>query len=293
MVEKKNEKKLLDNLAMIPGFMLAEEAAERERLNALGCKYSFGDKVIDDYCGGGWGRYEAYDIICVFGGTGMNKSTLVSQMAISPARKGDKVAYLALEDEMVDVYNRMKRQMQPTGISSNEEFKKVMQNIHFMSNNSGYYLSSMINTVEELFKIYDVIIMDPVQFVFEASIVDRGESEINRQRIFMQKLHDVVVKAKKPLVFVSHTNKSVYDKNSKTDDLGQMLGSLGLPQICSKVIKIHRDKDGIRTISFPKARFTQERHNHLQISLDKNSLRVYFDRTGLTQQQIMDMEANW
>ena len=293
MVKREEEKKLLDNLRMIPGFTLEEEARKRDEMNAKGCKYSFGDKVIDDYIGGGWGRYDAYDMICIFGGTGMNKSTLVSQMAISPALHGDHVAYLALEDEMVDVYNRMKRQMNPTGIKSNEEFNKVMQNVHFMGNNSGYYLSSMVNTVEALFNNYDVIIMDPVQFVFEASIYEKGESEFNRQRIFMQQLHDVVTKAKKPLVFVSHTNKSAYSKHADMDELGQMMGSIGLPQICSKIIRIHRDKDGFRTISFPKARFTQERHTPLSVSLDKNSLRIYFDRTGITQQQIADMEAKW
>lgn len=288
--EKTNEVK---NLGMIPAFTRYEQAMERDGKNRLTDKYSFGDPLIDEYCGGGWGRHDAYELVCVFGGTGMNKSTLVSQMAISPAARGDHVAYLALEDEMEDVLIRFNRQIQPTGLASKEKLNKVLHNVDFFPENDGYSLSELAKVIEQLFKTYDVVIVDPIQFVFEASVIEKGETEWNRQRVFMRELRNIVVRAKKPLIFVSHTNKSAYNKNSDVDGLGQMMGSGGLPQICTKIIQIDRDKDNLRSIKMLKSRFTKHRFNKLQINLDPNTMRIGFDRTGLTQAQIEEMKENW
>ena len=289
----------VQNLGMIPFFTLEEEATKRAESNLTTDLYSFGDQIIDDYCGGGWGRHDAYELICVFGGTGMNKSTLMSQMALSAAFKGAKVAYLALEDEAVDVVIRMRKQMglkpdgTAKGMADQQRADIIRKNIRFFPENDGYSLSEMAKTIEELFKTYDVVMVDPIQFVFEASVVESGESEFNRQRLFMRELRNIVVKAKKPLVFVSHTNKSAYNKKSDVDGLGQMLGSSQLPQICSKIVQINRDEDGLRSLKLLKTRFTRNRYNKLQVNLDPDKLRIYFDPAGLTQQQIMDMKANW
>ena len=290
MVEKQHEVK---NLGMIPAFTKVEEALERASKNIKTDKYSFGDSIIDDYCGGGWGRHDAYEMICVFGGTGMNKSTLVSQMAVSPALKGDKVAYLALEDEIEDVIIRMHKQMNAdSGLENNEKFKKVMQNIHFFPENHGYTLSALVKVIEELFKAYDVIIIDPIQFVFEISYVEKGESEWNRQRIFVNELQAVVKKAKKTLVFVSHTNKSAYSKRDDTTAEGMIQGAGALPQISTKIVQIGIDKDNLRFINLVKNRFGAKRRNKLQVGLSPN-LKIGFDTSGLSRKQIMDMEENW
>ena len=285
--------KSVKNLGMIPAFTKLDSALERASKNRETSKYSFGDPMIDDYCGGGWGRDDAYELVCVFGGTGMNKSTLLSQMVISPAAKGDKVAYLALEDELEDVIIRLHKQLQPTGLAAQDKLNKVLHNIDFFPENDGYSLDELANVIEELFNTYDVIVVDPIQFVFEASIVDRGETEWNRQRVFMRKLRNIVVRARKPLVFVSHTNKSAYNKNSEVDGIGQMMGSGGLPQICTKIIQIDRDKDGLRHIKLLKTRFTKHRFNPLQINLSTEDMRIYFDSSGLDAKQIQELRDNW
>lgn len=289
----REEKHIVKNLGMIPGISKIEEARARALKNKKTDKYSFGDAMIDEYCGGGWGRHDAYGIVCVFGGTGMNKSTLVSQMAISPALKGDKVAYLALEDEIEDVVARMDKQMDAqSGLQNEQKFKEAMMNIHFFPENHGYSLSELVKTCKELFVVYDVVIIDPIQFVFESSIIERGETEWNRQRVFVNELQAVVKEAKKTLVFVSHTNKSAYNKKEEISAEGQMQGAGALPQICTKIIQISRDSDGIRHIYMPKTRFGVWRRNKLQIHINQN-MKIGVDLSGLTQNQIKEMMENW
>ena len=285
------ENNRVENLLMIPAYTRLDEALERDKKNESTDKYSFGDPIIDAYMGGGWGRHDAYEVICVFGGTGMNKSTLVSQMVISPAAKGDRVAYLALEDELEDVLIRMYRQLEPTGLIAQKKLDTVLRNIDFFPENSGYSLSALLEVIEDLLKTYAVVVIDPIQFAFEASIVDKGDTEWNRQRIFIQKLIAITKKAKKPVIFVSHTNKTIYNNRGggaldANAALGATQGSGSLPQGATKAVFINRDSNGIRTLSLAKTRFTQNRYVPLQISFDPKSLRIGFDKTGLTQTQI-------
>ena len=120
----------IENKGLIPGYSRLEEARKRREENKLGTnKFSFGDPIVDDYLGGGWGRVNGYELICIFGDTGMNKSTFISQMAISAARRGSSVAYLALEDEIEDVVDRVDRQIVGSvgGLAKENEAKEILQ----------------------------------------------------------------------------------------------------------------------------------------------------------------------
>lgn len=286
--------KEVDNKGLIPGTVRLDEARRRRNDNSGTDKYSFGDVTIDDYMGGGWGRNGAYELICVFGDTGMNKSTFISQMAICASKKGAKVAYLALEDEIEDVVDRIDRQIGGTqGLSKDKEVKDILWNIHFLPENDGYSLSMLGDFIEELFKTYDVVFIDPIQFVFEASVIDDGETEWNRQRVFMRRLNNIMKKTGKTLVFVSHTNKGGNFRDRAEMGMQKLQGSGALQQICTKVIEIGRTNDGLRHVRLWKTRFTRYRRIALQVSLDDSCMRIGCDLTGLTQAQIMEMKGNW
>lgn len=291
---KKDENKV-KNLGMIPLWTREDRAIERAQKNGGRTDlYSFGDAIIDDYCGGGYGRKDGYELICLYGGTGMNKSTFASQMVLSPASRGKKVAYLALEDEIEDVINRMRAQVfQTQGMKSQSVWEIIRKNIDFFPENSGYSLRSMVETIDKLFNTYDVVLIDPVQFIFELSTVERGESEFNRQRVFLNELKAVLSKHEKTLIFVSHVNKSAYSAIKGENVMGEIQGAGQLSQIASKVIRIYRDKDGVRTIDLPKSRFTKDRKTPLVVNLNVNTMRIGFDSSGLTRSQILEMEANW
>ena len=87
--------------------------------------YSSGDAVIDEYLGnsriGAYGRPQNYEIITIFGSTGMSKSTFASSMVIDPALKGTQIGYFALEDDPVDVVRRLYKPVCPSGSKGSQK----------------------------------------------------------------------------------------------------------------------------------------------------------------------------
>lgn len=289
---KEELKGKIDNTGFIPALFKLEEARKRRNSSRETNKYSFGDRVIDEYMGGGYGRENAYELICLFGDTGYNKSTLLSQMVVSAAARGAKVAYLALEDEVEDAVDRIDRQIvDGSGIAREEIVEKIMANIFFFPENDSYSLNSLADLIEKLFLTYDLVVIDPIQFVFEASIVENGESEFNRQRLFMRRLNNIMKKSGKTLVFVSHTNKSGSARDREDAGMMKIQGSGALQQICSKVIEIGRDKEGMRHLRLWKSRFTPFRRLPLQVKLDGDTMRI--SNVGYTPSEMMELRERW
>lgn len=255
--------------------------------------YSFGDGLIDEYMGGGWGRCNGYELLCLFGNTGCNKSTFLSQMVITAAARGAEVAYMALEDEMYDVINRIDTQISVPGRPDDEEKlkKDILDKIDFSVENDGYTLDVLGNAIENLFCTHDVVVIDPIQFVFEASIVEKPDSEYSRQRVFMRRLNNIMKKTGKTLVFVSHTNKTTSKGGDYDDGMGRIQGSGALQQICTKVIEINRTQEGLRSLRLLKTRFTRHRRSPIQIVLHEDSMRL---RThSYTNLELNQLRANW
>lgn len=229
----------------------------------------------------------------MFGNTGESKSTLLSQMVITAAANGAEVAYMALEDEMYDVINRIDAQIEVPGHPDEEEKlkEKVLSNIDFTVENDGYTLSKLGDVIENLFYTHDVVVIDPIQFVFEASVAEKGQEEFNRQRLFMRKLNNIMKKTGKTLVFVSHTNKTGYAKGQEDNGMGRIQGSGALQQICSKVIEIGRSKDGVKILRLWKTRFTEYRRTPLQIKLNKKNLRI--ESLSYSNLELNQLRDNW
>ena len=166
------EKKKI-NLGLTPASTLVEEAKKASEEWGRTDLYSTGDPILDEYLGnsqtGGYGRRSAYEIITIFGDTGMNKSTFASSLIIDPASKGTTVAYFALEDDPKDVVSRLMKQC-----DDEEQLNKVLDNVLFMPENDGYTLDMMAEAIEDIFSIADIVVIDPLQFIFEASVADDG-----------------------------------------------------------------------------------------------------------------------
>ena len=268
------------NLGMTPASTLVEDAKKANQEWGKTELYSTGDAILDEYLGnstkGGYGRKYAYEIITIFGDTGMNKSTFCTSMILNPASKGVPVAYFALEDDPKDVVTRIMRQA-----TSEEEMDKILDNIMFMPENDGYTLDMMADAIEEIFKVADIVVIDPLQFIFEASVAEKGETEFNRQRLFMRRMNNIMKHTNKTLIIVSHTGKGG-GKDSRTG-VDRIIGSSAVAQVSTKVIEINRKEDGLHGIRLWKSRFTPYRYCGVQILLENMRVRTVYEPKDLPQ----------
>jgi len=268
------------NLGMTPAFTLVDDAKKASEEWGRTDLYSTGDPILDEYLGnsqtGGYGRRSAYEIITIFGDTGMNKSTFASSLIIDPASKGTTIAYFALEDDPKDVVSRLMKQC-----DSEEQLNAVLDNVMFMPENDGYTLDMMAEAIEKIFKVADIVVIDPLQFIFEASVTERGETEFNRQRLFMRKMNNVMKHTNKTLIIVSHTGKGG-GKDSRTG-VDRIIGSSAVAQVSTKVIEINRKEDGLHGIRLWKTRFTPYRFSGIQIRLDHMRIKTVYEPSDLPQ----------
>lgn len=221
----------------------------------------------------------AYEIVMIYGTTGVNKSTFATQLVVNPALKGQRIAYFSLEDDRDDLWTRLYRQAQGmVGKFESPEvlMDKITKQILIAADSDGYTLDAMAREIENLFLMgMDIIVVDPLQFIFEASVVEKMETEFNRQRLFMRQINNLIKRAvkatgkAKTLILVSHTNKGSYD-----DSLDSIMGSGANKQVPTKIIEIARNKDGTRKIHLRKSRFTDFRVGPHQVTLDKDSMLI-------------------
>lgn len=273
------------NLGFISGDTLITKAKKTMQEYGTTSLYSTGDAILDEYLGnsldGGYGRRGGYEIVTIFGSTGMNKSTLATSMVLSPAEKGIQIAYFALEDDPEDVIRRMLVMCD----MDEAKLKKVAQNILFMPESDGYTLGEMAEAIEKIFDMADIVVVDPLQFVFEASVAEKGETEFNRQRLFMRRMNNVMKHTNKTLIIVSHTGKG--GGKDARQGIDRIIGSSAVAQVSTKVIEIDR-KDGIHGIRLWKSRFTPFRWCGVQIKLDNMRVRTVYSSEDLPQARL-----NW
>lgn len=271
------EKGSLDK-GLIPAWTLTEQAKKRAEKFGVTDRYSTGDPMIDEYFGGGYGRDDAYEVVLIFGDTGVNKSTLATSMVLDPAKKGTKIAYFALEDEPVDVVVRMLKQC-------GDDYDAISKNIRFVKESFGYSLTDMIKFMGELYDMgHDIIVVDPIQFIFEASAVESGETEYNRQRVFMRMVEKLTEEKGKTAIVVSHTRKGGGGTGrNKEEGLDRVIGSNSVTQTATKVLEINR-KDGVHGIRLWKNRFAKYRDVGMQVKLcDDMRIRNNYDPSDYQQ----------
>lgn len=254
-----------------------EKAFLRPRITG---EYSTGDSMIDEYIGGGYGREGGYEIVMVYGSTGVNKSTFATQMILRPALAGKRVCYFSLEDDVDDLYCRMRLQIKSLGSKFDnpiEAMRNIGKNIMVAPESDGYTLGAMSGEVEAMFRMgCDIIVVDPLQFIFEASVVEKTETEFNRQRLFMRQINNLIKRVvretgkSKTIILVSHTNKGKWD-----DPLDSIMGSGANKQVPTKIIQISRDDSGNRFLRLNKTRFTQHRFGPHPIELDKETMTIH------------------
>lgn len=222
---------------------------------------------FNDYLGGGYGRADGYEIVLLYGDTGVGKSTVGLNFLHDPIEKGKKVGLLVLEDAGADVFIRLSNIL---GVEGTKKHIMGSNNIHFMPQEDlvkSWNLDDLLNLIEEWFvdRKIDVIFLDHLQFAFEGAESIKGENEYISQRIFMQKLNQLMKKLNKTIILISHVNKSVGAKG-----MSKIVGSGSIAQAGTKVIEIAEDADmgaGSLKIWMHKSRFTPKANHHFSMKL--------------------------
>lgn len=266
------------NMGLTPASSLIETALQDMDNWGKTDLYSTGDPIFDEYLGQGYGRKDGYEIITIFGDTGMNKSTLATTMILDPALNGTQIAYFALEDDPKDVVKRIIIQCE----NDQDKLDKITSNILFMPENDGYTLDMMAEAIEQIFQVADIVVVDPLQFIFEASVAEKGETEFNRQRLFMRKMNNIMKHTNKTLIIVSHTNKGGGSKDGKKG-LDKIIGSSAVAQVSTKVLEIDRKEDGIQGVRLWKTRFTPYRFTGVQVRLNNMRVETVYEPADLPQ----------
>ena len=234
--------------------------------------FSTGTRVLDDHIGGGYGRRDGYEIVLLYGDTGVGKSTVGLNFLRDPIVNDKKVGLLVLEDAGADVFIRL------SDILGHDDTKKYIMgsdNIHFMPQEDlvkSWNLDDLLNLIEEWFndRKIDVIFLDHLQFAFEGAESIKGENEYISQRIFMQKLNQLMKKLNKTIILISHVNKA---NNAK--GMAKIVGSGSIAQAGTKVIEVEEDKDmgvGALRIWLRKSRFTARPTHHYSMRLKNGKL---------------------
>lgn len=265
-------------MGMTPASGLIETALQDMDNWGVTDLYSTGDPIFDEYLGGGYGRKDGYEILTIFGDTGMNKSTLATTMILDPALNGTQIAYFALEDDPKDVVKRIIVQCE----NDQDRLERITSNILFMPENDGYTLDMMAEAIEKIFKVADIVVVDPLQFIFEASVAEKGETEFNRQRLFMRKMNNIMKHTNKTLIIVSHTSKGGGGKDSKRG-LDKIIGSSAVAQVSTKVLEIDRKEDGLQGVRLWKTRFTPFRFTGVQVRLNNMKVETVYEQEDLPQ----------
>lgn len=253
---------------------LKDFAAEAEKLRkSWGSTrlYSTGHDKLDDYLGGGFGRPDGYEIVLMYGDTGIGKSTVGLNFLKNPIEDGYKVGLLVLEDDGADVFIRLSNILGPIGSK-----KYIMEGdgIHFMPQEDlvkSWNLEDLLDMVEDWFveRKLDIIFLDHLQFAFEGAESIRGENEYIAQRIFMQKLNQLMKRVKKTIILISHVNKAHGAKG-----MNKIVGSGSIAQAGTKVIEVSEGEgeDGLH-LFLRKTRFTKKRTYEYHMLLLDGQLR--------------------
>lgn len=231
-------------------------------------QYSTSSSELDDYLQGGYGKDKSYEIVVLFGDTGIGKSTVALNMLKEPIKAGKKVGLFILEDDVADANVKLR-------FILGDEFDKHVtgnDNIHVLPDTAldgAWVLEDLIQAMRTWFeeRDTDIILLDHLQFAFESADSIKGENEWLRQRVFMRKLVPMVRELQKTVILVSHITPK-----AKNTGNAQIAGSGGIPQAATKTIEVYKQEDGEMFMRLWKSRHTATPNEAIGINLIDNRL---------------------
>ena len=243
------------------------EADEADASGDLTPMYKFFDPKLNGYFAGGIAKPNATNIVLIFWTSGVGKSLFALNIIASAIREKKKFAHIILEDDTGEMLRRLRKII---------PYEEIVKSDHILIPSSQikthFDQKEALELFENLFKEHfvDIIILDHIQFLFEASAAGSQENEWIRQRLFVQELNRVVKTYKNTLVIVSHVKKGA------DMTLDSTTGSNSIPQVATKAYAIYRNASKQLCIRQEKTRYTKPFFDEIPIRFDKN-LRMWYD----------------
>ena len=230
----------------------AEEARLRKDNFGKTNKHSTGLYGLDAYLGHGYGNRDGYEIITVFGETGVGKSTFALNMIAYEMVNGTKTGLMILEDDMPDVYNRIQSIVGERGMKDIKKNKNVdiipqemLENLWTFS----MILSWIDDKVTE--RGIELFLIDHINFVFDNADIENPKKEMAEQRKFMRDLQLLCRKRKITVILISHTAKG------ESQGMAKVYGTTAIIQVSTKVIGVKPGDGQQLIVQLYKTRFTR------------------------------------
>lgn len=229
-----------------------EEANLRRSTFGRTDKHLTGFGGLDEYLGAGYGNRHGYEIITVFGESGVGKSSFVLNMVAHEMLLGTKVGLMILEDDMPDVYNRLQAIVEERGMLHLKRHK----NVEVLPNEmleKGWNAEVILQWMRDKHadRGIELFVLDHINFVFDNEENGKNEDRLTQQRRFMLALNLLVKKLKLTVIIVSHTAKA------EAGGMNRIYGTTAIKQISTKVIGVDIAEGGDLVITMYKSRFTR------------------------------------
>ena len=237
----------------------------------------FDDKLNEIFCGG-LSKPNATNIILIYGASGVGKSLFSLNVIASAIREHKKFAHILLEDDPEESLIRLRKIIPQKEID-------VAPHILISGDNISVQFTQeealeLINDLYENFNV-DIIILDHIQFLFEATANGSQDNEWIRQRTFVQEINKVVKKYKKTIVLISHVKKGA------DMSLDSTTGSNSIPQVATKAIAIYRNEQKNLCLRQEKSRYTKPYFEEIPIKFV--NFRLMYD-DGIDEQKVINDE---
>lgn len=244
-----------------------KEADQRRSTFGRTDKHSTGFPGLDEYMGQGFGNQHGYEIITVFGESGIGKSSFVLNMISHELQIGTKTGLLILEDDIPDVYNRVRLIVGDGGmrmIKSNKNLEIFPSEVL----DGEWSASTILQWIKDKHddRGIELFVLDHINFVFDNEEHGKGEDRLAHQRKFMMVMNSMVKKLKITVIIVSHTAKA------EAGGMNKIYGTTAIKQVSTKVLGIEISEIGDLIVNMYKSRFTRRQESIWQMK--RNGLRL-------------------
>ena len=208
-------------------------------------------------------RLRMHDLLLLGAWSGVGKTQMATQLAMSTAEAGGRVAYIALEAEQDEIEQRMQfqiiaSQVQADGVPDHDELNYVDWSLGFCEHISGYLnewsekeVARRFGNVSTYYKAHqfgdkqlrqtvmavkdqvDMVVLDHMHYV---DIQDDNENRGYRE--LTKTIRDCALSTGKPVVVVVHLRKK--DRGGKVivPTLDDIHGSSDIAKICTRSVML-------------------------------------------------------
>lgn len=256
----------------------AAKADKNESQFGITPEYKFFDEKLNEFFCGGLSKPNATNIILIYGSSGVGKSLFSLNVIASAIREKKKFAHILLEDDPEESLIRLRKIIPQKEIDVAPHILISGENL-----NVSFTQEEALELFEDLYKNFqvDIIILDHIQFLFEATANGSMDNEWVRQRTFVQEINRIVKKYKKTIVLISHIKKGA------DMSLDSTTGSNSIPQVATKAIAIYRNESRQLCLRQEKSRYTKPYFEEIPIKFE--NFRLCYD-DNINEQKVNEDE---